>query len=98
MVSVWYVANFVPLAFYVTLIRSLRPFHPQRPSLQQSLYFFLYVSYFNSLHRFPVTSVITIRQSRISTRATIPLSIFSSVSNYSSADSTYIRRFHLRQQ
>src|SRR6267154_1789651 len=98
MVSVWYVANFVPLAFYVTLIRSLRPFHPPRPSLQQSLYFFLCVSYLNSLHRFPVTFVITIRQSRISTRATTPLSIYSGLSNHSSGDSTYIPGFHLRQQ
>src|SRR5882672_310977 len=48
-VPVWYVASFVPLAFSATIIKLFsRPSLPQRPSSQELLYFFLYVSYLGS--------------------------------------------------
>ena len=48
--------------------------------------------------RILVTFVISIRQSKTSARATIPLLISSSLSNPSSGASTYIQRFHPPRQ
>src|SRR5712671_6707499 len=90
MVSVRYVATFCSAGVLPNDLFS-RPSHPQKQSSQDLLSFFLYVSYLGSLDWFPVTSVTTIRQSRVSTRATTPLSIFSNLSNLSSGDSTSIQ-------
>jgi len=47
------VATFFSLGFYETIITLFsRPSPPQKPSLQELLYFFLYVSYLDSLDWF----------------------------------------------
>src|SRR5712672_1692811 len=98
-VSVWYVASFLQLAFSATIITLFsRPSHLQMLYSQELLYSFLYVSYLGLLDWFLLTSVTTISQSRISTSATRPSSSFFSLSNHSSGDSRSIQRFHLQSR
>jgi hypothetical protein len=70
------------------------PFHQQKQSSLDSEYSLAYVTYLSSIESGILTPVAFIRQSKISARATMDLSIFSNLSNPSSGASTFIRRSH----